>query len=89
LIIHGILTAHDTFDCLIDTMNEITKEQPNKEPKKINWKKTEVFDNSNRGLSILEKEEDEKKKLRKIASKITKVPKSINVPSEYLTGEKI
>jgi len=29
----------------------------------------------------------EKKKLRKLASKITKVPETIKIPSEYLAGE--
>jgi len=31
----------------------------------------------------------EKEKLRKLAKKITKFPETINIPSEYLVGEKI
>ena len=31
---------------------------------------------------------NEKKSLRKLAGKITKIPESIKIPSEYLVGEK-
>jgi len=48
-ITHGILVAHVTFDNLIHEMDEITENDVIRENKKINWKETQVFDNSNRG----------------------------------------
>lgn len=48
-ITHGILFAHGTFDNLIHEMNEISENDIKRESKKVNWKKTKVFDNSNRG----------------------------------------
>jgi len=49
MIIHGILSIHGTFDNLIHEMNEITSNNTKRENKKVNWKETEVFDNSNHG----------------------------------------
>jgi len=48
-ITHGILVAHGTFDNLIHEMDEITENDAIRENKKVNWEKTRVFDNSNRG----------------------------------------
>lgn len=52
MIIHGILSVHGTFDNFIDEMNEITKNDIKREPKQLNWEKTKVFDNSNRGRMV-------------------------------------
>ena len=49
-ILFGILAVHGTFDNFIHEMDEISKYDAQKRPKKVNWKETEVFDNSNRGL---------------------------------------
>jgi len=46
---HGILVAHGTFDNLIHEMDKITENDAKRENKKINWKETQVFDNSNPG----------------------------------------
>jgi len=48
-IIHGILSTFGTFDNLIHEMDEITINDAKRENKKVNWKETQVFDNSNRG----------------------------------------
>jgi len=56
LITHGILLTYGTFDNLIHEMNEITENDIKREPKKVNWKKTKVFDNFNRGLKIIYQE---------------------------------
>jgi len=49
MIIHGILADLRTFDYLIHEIKVISENEAKKEPLKINWKETEVFDNSNRG----------------------------------------
>jgi len=49
VITHGILLTYGTFDNLIHEMNEISKNDAKRESKKVNWKKTKVFDNSNPG----------------------------------------
>ena len=46
-ITHGILLAQGTFDNLIHEMNEITANDERRINKKVNWKETQVFDNSN------------------------------------------
>ena len=51
-ITHGILIIHGTFDNFVHEMNEITKNDIKRAPEKVNWKKTIVLDNSNRGLMI-------------------------------------
>jgi len=48
-ITHGVLMAHGIFDLLIHEMDEITVNDAKRENKKVNWEKTKVFDNSNRG----------------------------------------
>lgn len=48
-ITHGILLTHGTFDNLIHELEEITANDDRKVNKKVNWKKTRVFDNSNKG----------------------------------------
>ena len=52
LIIHGILTGCEIFDSLIHEMNEINEFDVKRKLKKINWEKTTVYDNSNRGQKI-------------------------------------
>ena len=47
MITHGILIAHGLFDRLIHEMDEITANDAKRVNKKINWKETRVFDNSN------------------------------------------
>lgn len=49
-ITHGVLLSHGSFDGLIHEIDEIIKNDIKKEPKKVNRKETEIFDNSNRGL---------------------------------------
>lgn len=51
-ILHGILAVYGTFDNFIHEMDEISEYDVQKRPKNVNWKKTDVFDNSNRGLKI-------------------------------------
>ena len=48
-ITHGILLVYGTFDNLIHEMDEITSNDVNRENKIVNWKETQVSDNSNRG----------------------------------------
>lgn len=45
-ITHGILLAQGTFDNLIHELDEITANDAKRVNKKVNWKKTKVFDNS-------------------------------------------
>jgi len=45
-ITHGILTPFGIFNSLIHEMNEISGNNIRRENKKVNWKKTNVFDNS-------------------------------------------
>jgi len=52
MIIHGILAAHGTIDNLIHEIKTIGDFDAVKEPRKINWKKTKVYDNSNRGRKV-------------------------------------
>jgi len=49
MILYGVLSVYDRFDNLIQTINEITKNDIKQENKKVNWNKTMVFDNSNSG----------------------------------------
>lgn len=49
MIIFGILSTYGTFDNLIHEMDEISCNDARRENKKVNWKKTKVYDNSNRG----------------------------------------
>jgi len=49
MITHGILATYGIFDKLLHEMNEVTANDSKKVSKKINWKKTKVCDNSNRG----------------------------------------
>lgn len=48
-ITHGILTLFGMYDNLIHEMKEITENDSKSIAKKVNWKETKVFDNSNRG----------------------------------------
>jgi len=48
LIIHGILSSMGVFDSLIHEIKQISENDAKKESLKIDWKETEVFDNSNR-----------------------------------------
>jgi len=65
MIIHGILSVHgsifaglinNTFDNFIHEMYETTDNNIKREPKKLNWEKTKVFDNSNRGRMMIYQE---------------------------------
>ena len=49
MIIHGILSAHGTIDNLIHEIKAISDYDAVKIPREINWNKTKVYDNSNRG----------------------------------------
>jgi len=49
MILYGILSTFGAFDNLLHEMNEITKNDIKRENKKVNWKETKVFDNSNKG----------------------------------------
>jgi len=49
MITHGILADFGTFDYLIHEIKVISENDAKREPLKINWEETEVFDNSNRG----------------------------------------
>jgi len=51
-ITHGILWTFGTFDNLIHEMNEITENDAIRENKKVNWKETRVFDNSNKRQNL-------------------------------------
>ena len=51
-ITHGVLVAYGTFDNLIHEMNEITENDAIRENKTVNWKKTRVFDNSNKRKNL-------------------------------------
>lgn len=48
-ITHGILTAHGIFDLLLHEMKEINHNDSKRKNLEVNWKKTKVYDNSNRG----------------------------------------
>ena len=48
-ITHGILLGTGTFYNLIHEMEEISKNDVIRENRKIDWKETETFDNSNPG----------------------------------------
>ena len=47
-ITYGILTPFDIFNSLIHEMEEISEYNAKQIPKRINWKDTIVYDNSNR-----------------------------------------
>ena len=49
MILHGILTSFGTIDNLIHEIKSITDHDAIKKPREINWNKTKVYDNSNRG----------------------------------------
>jgi len=49
MITHGILSAIGTWDSMIHEVDVIREFDIKLKPKKINWKKTKVYDNSNRG----------------------------------------
>jgi len=49
MIVFGILSTYATFDRLIHEMTEITANDFRRENKKVNWKETQVYNNSNKG----------------------------------------
>lgn len=49
MIIFGILSVYGTIDNLIHEIKAISNSDAVKIPREINWDKTKVYDNSNRG----------------------------------------
>jgi len=49
MILHGILATEGIFDWTIHEIKKISEFDVKKENRQINWHKTQVFDNSNRG----------------------------------------
>ncbi len=48
-ITHGILSVYASFDRLAHEMKEINHNDSKRENLEVKWKKTKVYDNSNRG----------------------------------------
>jgi len=49
MILHGILASYGIFFSLLHEMNVLTENDTQRENRKINWKETQVYDNSNKG----------------------------------------
>ena len=52
MITHGILLGTGSLDFLIHEIKKISDYDVVKIPREINWNKTKVYDNSNRGQKI-------------------------------------